>query len=70
MTGLITCRVRNYFENEAKTFEVIDLIYLKNWVLEVSIFPKIGSENPPPPRNLGEGEGKNFPGAPSPDHCP
>ena len=48
MIRLITCRVRNYFENEAKTFEVIDLIYLKNWVLQVLIFPKIKFENPFP----------------------
>ena len=68
------CRVRNYFENEAKTFEVIDLIYLKNWVLEVSIFPKKQSENPFPRRNLG-GKAKYFSGAPPPDpekrdNCP
>ena len=52
VTRLITCRVRNYFENEAKTFEVIDLIYLKNWVLEVSIFPKKTVWKPFPPLEI------------------
>ena len=65
MIRLITCRVRNYFENEAKTFEVIDLIYLKNWVLEVSIFPKKRSENPSPLEIQGGGR-QNFPGAEPP----